>query len=148
MIKTHPFPHEFSWTNEVRAHELDAQGIVNNAHYFCYFDHVRTLQMQALGFDWVQLSQRGFNLVLAKATIDFLKSLFAFDAFSIVSRLEPEGRLKLIFNQTLFNNQREPVCRGINTVVCVDKTRGKPITIDKLLAELRHFKRPALLEIE
>ncbi|RAP34884.1 hypothetical protein B1207_14415 [Legionella quinlivanii] len=148
MLTEHPFPHEFSWTSEVRAHELDAQGIVNNAHYFCYFDHVRTLQMRALGFDWVQLSQKGFNLVLASAAIDFLKSLTAFDSFTIVSRLEPEGRIKLIFNQTIFNNQQELVCRGMNTVVCVDKARGKPISIDRLLCELRHFKCPTLLEVE
>ncbi|WP_028389164.1 acyl-CoA thioesterase [Legionella fairfieldensis] len=125
---------EFSWKSEVRAHEIDAQGIVNNAHYFCYFDHVRTLHIKSLGIDWVQLSQEGYDFVLVHADIRFFKSLRAFQTFKITSKLSQEGKLKALFYQRLFNDDKQLVCEGKNTIVCVDRTRNKPIAINQFIS--------------
>ncbi|OCH98141.1 hypothetical protein A8135_13365 [Legionella jamestowniensis] len=124
----------FIWESKVRAHEIDAQGIVNNSHYLCYFDHVRTLHLHALGADWIQLSNKGINLVLSQANLQYLKPLRAFERFKVTSTIAKEGRLKLIFTQSLYNSAGALMCRGINTVVCVDINRNKPIAIDKVEA--------------
>lgn len=123
---------EFNWDCEVRAHEIDAQGIVNNAHYFCYFDHVRTLQVKHLGIDWVELSQKGFDLVLAHAEMRFLRSLRAFQRFKVLSVLSQEGKLKWVFDQKLVDEENQLVCQGINTVVCIDRQRNKPIPLERI----------------
>jgi len=122
----------FIWKSEVRAHELDVQGIVNNAHYFCYFDHARTLVIRDLGVDWAALSQDGFNLVLAKAEIEYKSSLKAFQTFQVETTIELEGKLKLIFNQRIFNDEKRLICIGKNTVVCVNQTTSKPIAIQAI----------------
>ncbi len=123
---------QFSWVSEVRAHEIDVQGIVNNAYYLTYFDHVRTLHLKNLKIDWAKLSQEGYNLVLIQAEIKFLHPLRAFDSFEVRSILIRDGRLKLVFDQSVINQQDRLVCRGINTVVCVDSSRNKPIHLDKI----------------
>lgn len=124
--------HELSWNGEVRAHEIDAQGIVNNAHYFCYFDHVRTLQVKALGIDWVDLSKAGFDLVLVHAELSYHRSMRAFQCFQIKSCLEQVGKLKWVFDQQLFDAENQLVCKGLNTVVCLDRQRNKPVSFDKI----------------
>lgn len=127
----------FIWNNEVRAHEVDVQGIVNNAHYLSYFDHARTLHLRALGLDWGKLSCDGLDLVLTHTDIRFSHPLRTFDTFEVVSTLEQEGRLKLLFKQRIFNAANTLICTGINTVVCVDRNRNKPIAIAQLMPELQ-----------
>lgn len=122
----------FVWYNEVRAHEIDVQGIVNNAHYLSYFDHARTVHLNVLGMNWAQLSQEGLNLVLAHADIKFFAPLRAFDRFKVESLFRREGKLKLIFEQKIINEDSVLACSSINTVVCVDTKRNKPIAFDKL----------------
>ncbi|QBR83456.1 acyl-CoA thioesterase [Legionella israelensis] len=124
----------FTWSSQVRAYEVDAQGIVNNAQYLSYFDNARTLQLMACGINWVELSHKGFNLILARAEIQFIKSLKAFQSFHIVSEVEQRGKLRLIFHQTLFVDNDTPACKGINTVVCVDNQRNKPVAIDTIFS--------------
>lgn len=123
----------FSWKGDVRAHEIDAQGIVNNAHYLSYFDHERTLHFKMLGVDWVALSQEGFDLVLVHSDIHFKHPLRAFDSFEVSSVLHCEGRLKMIFTQRIVNANNTLICSAINTVVCVDRARQKPIAIQQVM---------------
>lgn len=125
----------FVWKNEVRAHEVDVQGIVNNAHYLSYFDHARTLHLKEIGLDWSKLSSEGFDLVLTHTDIRFSHPLRTFDMFEVVSTLEREGRLKLMFRQRIFNTENTLICTGINTVVCVDRKRNRPISIEQFFPE-------------
>ena len=123
---------EFIWQGEVRANELDPQGIVNNAHYLCYFDHVRTLQMKALEMDWVELSRKGFNLVRVHADIRFINSLRAFERFEVHSTFAQEGRLKLIFEQTIYCEGRL-ICEAKNTIACVNTMLNKPVALKDVI---------------
>ncbi|KTD32728.1 acyl-CoA thioesterase [Legionella nautarum] len=136
----------FVWYNEVRAHEIDVQGIVNNAHYLSYFDHARTVHLNALGVNWVQLSQEGLNLVLAHTEIKFLAPLRAFDRFKVESFIRQEGKLKLIFEQKIMNEESLLTCSSINTIVCVDTKRNKPITIDKLKTFFKQQNSPEVAQ--
>lgn len=123
----------FIWKGEVRAHEIDAQGIVNNAHYLSYFDHARTLYLKEFGVDWVALSGKGLNLVLVRSDIEFKHPLRPFDTFEITSTARQEGRLKLVFNQRIINSEKKLVCTGLNTVVCVDIERNLPVALHQVL---------------
>ena len=54
---------------EVRDHELDAQGIVNNAHYLHYLEHARHKFLNQIELDFVGLAQRGVNLVVVRVVV-------------------------------------------------------------------------------
>ena len=86
---------------EVRDHELDAQGIVNNAHYLHYLEHARHKFLNQIGLDFVGLAQRGVNLVVVRVEIDYLASLRSGDRFVVATNLERVSRLRFAFVQHL-----------------------------------------------
>lgn len=128
---------EFKWQNEVRAHEIDGQGIVNNAHYFSYFDHARTRVLQECGIDWLELSQDGIDVVLVHSDIRYYYPLRAFESFEVTTTCRLDGRIKLLCDQFIICLETgRLVCKGINTVVCVDRKRGKPVFVDRVMSAL------------
>jgi acyl-CoA thioester hydrolase len=117
----------FLWESEVRGYELDAQGIVNNANYFHYFDHVRIQHFFSKGIDWKSWHDEGHDLVLAHVDLDFKSSLKAHDKFYVISKLERVGKLRIVFQQSLFTQPDDRlVAQATNTVACVSRKNGKP----------------------
>lgn len=125
------------WNNEVRSHEIDVQGIVNNACYFNYFDHARTLHFLKIGIDWNELSKLGYNFVLVHSDITFIKSLKPFQTFYIETQSEIVSKLKLVFYQKIYCKENKSlICKSRNTLACVDTTRNKPVKILDILKTL------------
>ena len=122
---------------EVRGYELDSQGIVNNAYYFNYFDHARIKFLLAQEIDWDKWSQDGYNIVLLRSEIDFKSSLKAHDLFTIITSVEPQGKLRIVFKQQIINGQSgKLVASAINTAVCVNKSTEKPCMPSELQEKL------------
>lgn len=86
---------------EVRDHELDAQGIVNNAHYLHYLEHARHKFLNQRGLDFVALAQRGVNLVVVRVEVDYLASLRSGDRFVVTTSVERVSRLRFAFVQRI-----------------------------------------------
>jgi len=56
----------------VRYAEVDAQGIVFNAHYLTYFDTALTEYMRDIGYDsGAVIRERGLDFHLVKATVEY-----------------------------------------------------------------------------
>ena len=128
----------FQWASEVRAHELDLQGIVNNAHYLCYLDHARTLYLKERGVDWSLWQQNGFSWVLTQVDIRFLRPLRVFDQFIVHSAVERVGPIKWVFTQEICCPARdEQNCRALSTVVCVNTRTNRAIAYEKTLAHIQ-----------
>ena len=87
--------------------------------------------MKALNIDWVELSRKGFNLVLVHADIRFVNSLRAFERFEVHSNFARECRLKLIFDQTIYCEGRL-ICKAKNTIACVNAALNKPVALKEL----------------
>jgi acyl-CoA thioester hydrolase len=122
----------FTWNSEVRGYELDSQGIVNNAVYLQYFDHVRIQHLLSKGIDWEKWHSNGFNLVLVHVDMELKKSLKAHDKFYVSSSIEKLGRLKIIFTQEIYSTDGSIIARAKNTVVCVSIKSGRPTMPDDL----------------
>ncbi|MCE3238133.1 MAG: acyl-CoA thioesterase [Gammaproteobacteria bacterium] len=123
----------FLWASEVRSYEVDLQGIVNNAHYFHYFDHVRVKHLLSKGVDWEEWHKAGFDLVLVHADIKFVSSLRFRDSFTVISKIEKISRLKILFRQTILRNtDNKVVAEALNTTVCVSTKTSRPIFSEKL----------------
>lgn len=86
---------------EVRDYELDLQGIVNNSVYQNYIEHARHEFLKSCGLDFNQLHLDGYDAVVIRAEIDYKQSLKSGDAFTVRTRVEREGRLKIIFHQQI-----------------------------------------------
>lgn len=125
-----------TWNSQVRTNEIDVQGIVNNAQYLAYFDNARTLQLLEYGINWVELSKGGYDLVLVHTDIKFIKPLRAFQPFKVISKAETQGKLRIVFQQSILDKENNTVCKAINIIACIDNRRNKPVTIATLNAFL------------
>jgi acyl-CoA thioester hydrolase len=95
-------PYQFKLNFEVRDYECDFQGIVNNAVYQNYLEHTRHIFLKQQGIDFVDLSEKGIDLVVVRAEIDYLYPLRPADQFYVGLNLERVSRLRFGFLQDIF----------------------------------------------
>ena len=87
---------------EVRDYEVDLQGIVNNANYMHYLEHARHKFLLSLNIDFVELHNRGTDLIVVRAELDYRLPLKSDDKFVIKTRLFAKGNIRVIFDQQIF----------------------------------------------
>ena len=68
---------------KVRDYECDLQGIVNNANYFHYLEQSRHEFLQQHNIDFKAAHDEGFDLVIARAELDFIQSLKPSERFIV-----------------------------------------------------------------
>ncbi len=111
---------------QVRDYELDLQGIVNNAVYQNYLEHARHELLKAFDLDFHQLHLDGLDAVVVKSEIDYKKALKSGDYFQVHTHVEKEGRLKIIFYQSIFvGPDKHLALKAKITAACI--SNGKPI---------------------
>ena len=116
----------FSVELEVRDYECDLQGIVNNAVYQQYLEHVRHLFLKANGMDFARRSAEGVNLVVVRAELDYLFPLRSGDRFRVELSLSRVSRLRFAFQQAIFRvPDGKPVLRAVITGTAIDG-HGRP----------------------
>jgi len=120
------FIHELGF--EVRDYECDLQGIVNNAVYQHYLDHARQQFLLQSGVDFAALHERGLDLVVTRAELDYKTSLKSRDCFTARLRLERSGSLRFSFVQEIRRDSDSALCaQAVITGVCLD--HGRPVRI-------------------
>jgi acyl-CoA thioester hydrolase len=104
----------FSLQMKVRDYECDLQQIVNNAVYQQYCEHTRHEYLRQLGIDFAALHDRGIDLVLVRAEVDYYYPLRSGDRFVVTLNVERKGAIRFLFRQSIF---LLPERRGIVTGV-------------------------------
>ena len=118
---------EFSMLMEARDHECDIQGVVNNAHYQHYFEHARHRFLLNHEIDFAQLAKQGINLMVAKIEIEYKSSIRAHDQFYVTIKPHRESRIKVCFEQQIFNNQTHTLLATARTTVVTVDDKNKPM---------------------
>lgn len=126
----------FIWDSEVRSYEIDAQGIVNNANFLHYFDHVRVKHLLSRGINWEDWHKNGLNLVISHVDMSIKSPLLCCDKFRVISMVEKSSRIKILFKQKMIRLPTKTlVAYAENTVVCVSSKTARPV-FPKELEEL------------
>jgi len=104
----------------VRYAEVDAQGVVFNAHYLTYFDTAITEFMRASGFNYKELfTTRGLDFHLIKATVEFLKPIGFDRLIEVGVRVGRIGRSSVAFDLGIFEKDDHTcLARGEIIWVC------------------------------
>jgi acyl-CoA thioester hydrolase len=117
---------------EVRDYELDFQGIVNNANYLHYFEHARASFARERGIDLFSMHVSGVDAVVHRAEIDYRVPLAPHERFFVRVRASREGRLKLVFEESIVKEGGVESAHGRFVVALVKD--GRPIPVpDELL---------------
>lgn len=93
---------EFSFEMAVRDYECDLQGIVNNSVYQNYLEHVRHVYLKAIGVDFKAYADKGINLVVVRAELDYKHPLTSGDKFVVKLKMVRESAIKFAFMQNIY----------------------------------------------
>ena len=93
-------PH-FEITMEVRDHELDRFGVVNNAVYQNYLEHARHAFLASRGISLTHLLEEKFRPVVTRIDLEYLLPLQSGDSFSVQLWLTRLTRVKFQFFQQI-----------------------------------------------
>jgi len=108
----------------VRDYELDLQGIVNNAVYQNYLEHARHEFLKAHGLDFNQLHLDGYDAVVVRSEIDYKRSLQSGNRFEVITRVEREGRLRIVFHQDIVRtDDGQTILKARILTACIYKNR-------------------------
>jgi len=110
----------FFYLFRVRYSEVDAQGVVFNAHYLTYFDTAITEFMRAAGYNYTDLfTSRGLDFHLVKATVEFLKPIGFDRLIEVGVRVGRIGRSSIAFILGIFEKDEDTcLARGEIIWVC------------------------------
>lgn len=120
MSRGVPFVHRL----RPRYAEVDAQGVVFNAHWLTYFDEACTRWFEAMGFNPAESFFRDFDIMLVKAVLEWHGPAGFDDAVAIAVETNRIGTASFDVRYTATVEGR-PVCVGTVTYVSV-----KPRTHD------------------
>ena len=124
--------HAFTMELAVRDYECDIQGIVNNAVYQNYLEHVRHEYLKSIGIDFADYAARGINLVVVRIEIDYKLPLRSGDRFLVGLDMVRESRARLNFLQEIYRlSDRKPVLKAKVTGTALN-ARGRPEIPDEL----------------
>ncbi|MCH2300631.1 MAG: acyl-CoA thioesterase [SAR324 cluster bacterium] len=86
---------------EVRDHELDRFGVVNNAVYQNYLEHARHAFLASRGISLTHLLEEKFRPVVTRIDLEYLLPLQSGDSFSVQLWLTRLTRVKFQFFQQI-----------------------------------------------
>ena len=85
----------------VRSSELDSFGHVNHAVFLNYFEHARFEALEAAGFTWSLLEERGWGIYVVRIEVDYLAEARRGDRLVIRTHAESFRRTSMLLVQTM-----------------------------------------------
>jgi len=125
-----PFVHQL----RPRYAEVDAQGVVFNAHWLTYFDEACTRWFETMGFDPAEAFFRDFDVMLVKATLEWQGPAGFDDHVDVAVEPVRLGTASFDVRYTATIADR-PVCAGTLTYVSVKPGTHDSTPIPETLRE-------------
>lgn len=111
--------YQFILPMQVRDYECDLEGIVNNANYLHYLEHTRHQFMLRDGISFVNLHDKGIDVVVARITINYKTPLRSDDEFLSCLNMSKDG-IKYVFQQDIFRkSDNKVVVKAKVEAVCI-----------------------------
>jgi acyl-CoA thioester hydrolase len=119
----------------VRDYECDLQGVVNNANYQHYLEHARHEFLISKGVSFVELHDKGIDLIVTRVEIDYKYPLKSHDNFIVTVNIQREGNARILFIQDIY---RMPDLKLVvkAKVTGVATKKGRPVPPGDLVLKL------------
>jgi len=114
--------------------EVDAQGVVFNAHWLTYFDEACTRWFETMGFEPKESFFRDFDLMLVKAVLEWQGPAGFDDVVDIAVETDRLGNASFDVRYTASVEQRD-VCGGTVTYVSVKPGTHESVPIPDVLRD-------------
>ena len=120
----------------VRDYECDLQGVVNNAVYMNYLEHARHEFLKSRGVDFAEVARQGIHLVVVRAELDYKASLTSSDDFTVTTRFEREGKLKIVFFQEIIRHSEQALMLTAKITATAINEAGRPFVPEDIFSSL------------
>jgi acyl-CoA thioester hydrolase len=130
---------QFRWPVRVYYEDTDAAGIVYYASYLKFMERARTEWLRSLGVDHgVLLKEHGILFVVARLNIRYREPARLDETLQVDASVYKVGRASFDMNQSVFRDQKTPLCSATVRLACVSGDRMQAVAIPSfLLAELK-----------
>jgi acyl-CoA thioester hydrolase len=110
----------------VRDYEVDMEGVVNNAVYQNYLEHVRHEYLKSIGIDFAKMVAQGINMVLTRIELDYKWPLVSGDSFVIELKPIHISRVRIGFHQNIYRlPDRKPIIKAVAIGTALN-SKGRP----------------------
>ena len=106
-------------------HDTDCGGVVYYGNYLKFFEEARTLYMAEKGFSLPSLMERGRYFVVARQEVEYKYPVRYADVITVDTKILEASDIKIVFENTITNQNGRLCTKGKTTLVCVDKN-GSP----------------------
>ena len=121
-------------------HDTDCGNVVYYANYLKYFEEARTLYMQDKGYSVPALMQQGKFFVVARQEVEYKFPVRYADTITVDTKVVEISDIKIVFENTITNQNGRLCTKGKTTLVCVDKN-GVPTSMG---AQVKAAMTPAM----
>lgn len=109
-------------------HDTDCGNVVYYGNYLKFFEEARTLYMQEKGYSIAELMKRGKYFVVARQEVEYKYPVHYADVITVDTKILEISEIKIVFENTITNQNGRLCTKGKTTLVCVDKN-GVPTTM-------------------
>ena len=129
---------EFELQVRVYYEDTDAGGVVYHSNYLNFMERARTEWLRHIGFEQnVLIEQDRILFAVRKVNIDFHKPALFNELLNIKTRIMHARRASLVFEQIIFNQSKETICKAEIKIACLNSSTMKPEPIpENILLEL------------
>jgi acyl-CoA thioester hydrolase len=132
----------------VRYSEIDAQGIVFNAHYLTYFDTAITEYFRSLGYDQIaDAVASGIDFHLAKSVVEYKAPILRDQEIEVGVRVARIGTSSMVFELGIFPKAGDAVlATGEIVWVNTDQRTHRPVPVQQSIRDLIATREPHLAD--
>lgn len=129
---------EFTLQVRVYYEDTDAGGVVYHSNYLNFMERARTEWLRHIGFEQHTLIEKDEILfAVRKISIDYHKPALFNELLNIKTRIIQSRRASLVFEQIIFNQSDETICKAEIKIACLNSNTMKPESIpETILLEL------------
>ncbi|MBO4674587.1 MAG: acyl-CoA thioesterase [Elusimicrobiaceae bacterium] len=102
-------------------HDTDCGGVVYYGNYLKFFEEARTLYMAQKGYSVAALMQQGKFFVVARQEVEYKFPVRYADEITVNTKVLEVSDIKIVFENTITNQNGRLCTKGKTTLVCVDK---------------------------
>ena len=102
-------------------HDTDCGNVVYYGNYLKYFEEARTLYMAQKGFSVPALMQQGKFFVVARQEVEYKYPVRYADVITVDTKVVEISDIKIVFENTITNQNGRLCTKGKTTLVCVNK---------------------------
>ncbi len=129
---------EFILQVRVYYEDTDAGGVVYHSNYLNFMERARTELLRHAGFEQNTLiEEKEILFAVRKINIDYNKPALFNDLLKIKTRIIKQRKASFIFEQVIFNQAEDTVCKADVKIACLNSQTMKPEPIpETILSEL------------